>query len=91
MRLIVVCGLPGSTIFFHIIKQAALLKKVFEHGIYILISSTNLSEIFLILTNGEVEQGIEMFGGVLEWRPRATPGCNAIEEERRRISHSQEN
>jgi hypothetical protein len=31
--------------------------------------------------NGEVEQGIEMFGGVLEWRPRSTPGCSAIEEE----------
>jgi hypothetical protein len=29
----------------------------------------------------EVEQGIEMFGGVLEWRPRPTPGCSAIEEE----------
>jgi hypothetical protein len=28
-----------------------------------------------------VEQGIEMFGGVLEWRPRPTPGCSAIEEE----------
>jgi hypothetical protein len=22
-----------------------------------------------------------MSGGVLEWRPRPTPGCNAIEEE----------
>jgi hypothetical protein len=22
-----------------------------------------------------------MFGGVLEWRPRPTPGCSAIEEE----------
>jgi hypothetical protein len=21
-----------------------------------------------------------MFGGVLEWRPRPTPGCSAIEE-----------
>jgi hypothetical protein len=21
------------------------------------------------------------FGGVLEWRPRPTPGCSAIEEE----------
>jgi hypothetical protein len=31
--------------------------------------------------NGEVEQGIERFGGVLEWRPRPTPGCSAIEEE----------
>jgi hypothetical protein len=29
----------------------------------------------------EVEQGIEMFGGRLEWRPRPTPGCSAIEEE----------
>jgi hypothetical protein len=31
--------------------------------------------------NGEVEQGIERFGGVLEWRPRPTPGCSAEEEE----------
>jgi hypothetical protein len=31
--------------------------------------------------NGEVEQGIERFGCVLEWRPRPTPGCSAIEEE----------
>jgi hypothetical protein len=31
--------------------------------------------------NGEVEQGIKRFGGVLEWRPRPTPGCSAIEEE----------
>jgi hypothetical protein len=31
--------------------------------------------------NGEVEQGIERFGGVLEVRPRPTPGCSAIEEE----------
>jgi hypothetical protein len=22
-----------------------------------------------------------MFGGVLEWRPRPTPGCSSIEEE----------
>jgi hypothetical protein len=31
--------------------------------------------------NGEVERGIERFGGVLEGRPRPTPGCSAIEEE----------
>jgi hypothetical protein len=31
--------------------------------------------------NGEVEQGIERFGGVLEGRPRPTPGCSAIKEE----------
>jgi hypothetical protein len=31
--------------------------------------------------NGEIEQGIESCGGVLEWRPRPTPGCSAIEEE----------
>jgi hypothetical protein len=30
--------------------------------------------------NGEVEQGIERFGGLLEWRPRPTPGCSAIED-----------
>jgi hypothetical protein len=27
------------------------------------------------------EQGIKRFGGVLEWRPRPTPGCSTIEEE----------
>jgi hypothetical protein len=26
-------------------------------------------------------EGIERFGGGLEWRPRPTPGCSAIEEE----------
>jgi hypothetical protein len=31
--------------------------------------------------NGEVEQGIERFGGGLEWRPRPILGCSAIEEE----------
>jgi hypothetical protein len=31
--------------------------------------------------NGEIEHGIERFGGGLEWRPRPTPGCSAIEEE----------
>jgi hypothetical protein len=31
--------------------------------------------------NGQVEQGIERFGGVLEGRPRPTPGCRATEEE----------
>jgi hypothetical protein len=33
------------------------------------------------LINGEVEQGIEKFGGVLEGRPRPTSGCSVIEEE----------
>jgi hypothetical protein len=33
------------------------------------------------IMNGETEQGIERFEGVLEWRPRPTPGCSAIEEE----------
>jgi hypothetical protein len=28
-----------------------------------------------------INERIEMFGGVLEWRPRPTPGCSAIEEE----------
>jgi hypothetical protein len=31
--------------------------------------------------DGEIEQGIERFGGVLEWRPRPTAGCSVIEEE----------
>jgi hypothetical protein len=33
------------------------------------------------LMYGEVEQGIKRFGGILEGRPRPTPGCSAIEEE----------
>jgi hypothetical protein len=31
--------------------------------------------------NGETEQGIKRFEGGLEWRPRPTLGCSAIEEE----------
>jgi hypothetical protein len=32
--------------------------------------------------NGETEQGIERLGGILQRRPRPTPGCSATEEEK---------
>ena len=42
MRHILICSLPGSTIFFHIIhKLHELKKKVVEHKMCVLISSTN--------------------------------------------------
>jgi hypothetical protein len=40
MRHIVICGLPDSTVFFRIISQTALLKKVTEHKTCVLIFST---------------------------------------------------
>ena len=43
MRHIAICGLPGSTIFFHIILYAARFsKRVMEHKICVLILSTTL-------------------------------------------------
>jgi len=50
MQHIVICGLAGSTKFFHILSKAADFRKIFiEHKMGILIFSTTLSEIFLIL------------------------------------------
>jgi hypothetical protein len=48
---IVICGLLGSTTFFHIISHGARVsgKKVIEHKVCVLILSTELLEIFLIL------------------------------------------
>ena len=45
MRLIVICGLPGSTIFFHIVSQNARFKKkkVIEHKMCVLIFSATIA------------------------------------------------
>ena len=51
MSHIVICGLSGCIIFFHFISQRHHFrkKKYVEHKICVLISSTNLYDIFLIL------------------------------------------
>jgi hypothetical protein len=36
--------------------------------------------------NGETEQGTESLGGILQRRPRPTPGCSAIKEEEESLS-----
>ena len=57
MRHIVVCGLPDSTIIYHIIlcdkRYDFRKKKVPEQKMCAWISSTILSEIFLILRTNE--------------------------------------
>jgi hypothetical protein len=35
-------------------------------------------------------QGIERFGDVLYWRPRPTPGCSAIGEEKEQEKEEEE-
>ena len=55
MRHIVICGLPRSTIFIHIISYKVRFseKKVNEHKMCVVISSTNMSQTFLILKSVE--------------------------------------
>ena len=55
MRHIVICGLPGSTLFFHIISKTPRFskKKVSECKMCVLIFSTTLFETFLILRRTE--------------------------------------
>jgi len=51
MRRIVYCVLSGCTVIFHIISQKARIseRKIIEHKICVLISSTTLSVPFIIL------------------------------------------
>ena len=50
MRHISICGMSGSTIFFHVIsKRLRFLEKVIEYKVSVLILSTTLSETCLIL------------------------------------------
>jgi hypothetical protein len=54
MHHIVVCGLPGSTILFHIVINGNIKKKNTEHKIYVFLFSVGLfSEIFFILRGTE--------------------------------------
>jgi hypothetical protein len=55
MRHIVSCGLPLSTVFYHIVSYTVLFsgKKFIEHVMCVLIFSTTLSEIFLMLRRTE--------------------------------------
>ena len=52
MHHIVICGLPGSAIFFHVISYRARFskkKKVIEHKVCVFVFSTTISDTFLIL------------------------------------------
>jgi hypothetical protein len=51
MRHIVICDLPGSTMFFshYPLNGTIFREKVIEHKMCVLIFSTNMSEIFFIL------------------------------------------
>ena len=47
-----VCGLPGSTIFFHVShNRYGFLKKVTEHRMQVLIFSSTFPETFLMVTS----------------------------------------
>jgi hypothetical protein len=53
IRHTVICGLSGSTIFFHISKVARFSRKVIELKMRVVMLSTNPSEKFLILRRME--------------------------------------
>jgi len=60
MRRIVICGLPGCTVFFHTIFER---KKIIEPKICVLIFCTAFSETLLILRRTEREM-IKMYVGL---------------------------
>jgi hypothetical protein len=64
MSHIVICGLSGCTILFHVISSTARFsgdKKVIENKMYILTFSTSTSEIFPILRRNERERERERY------------------------------
>jgi len=64
VRHIVICGLPGSTVRFHIIVQTARISKnVIGNKIYVWVFSTISFETFLILrrTEQDMEKSTSIF------------------------------
>ena len=70
---IVICGLSGSTIFFHTTSYTVRFsgerdRKVIEHKTCVLIFTTTFSEIFLILRRTECDMIINVY-----WSSRKVP------------------
>jgi hypothetical protein len=61
VRNIVICGLPGSTIFFHNLRNSTILKSDIEFKMCVLIVSATLPEIFFILRGIERDMIINVY------------------------------